>query len=445
MGGTHAGVKRQRLLMLPLLVASLGIALAAGWLLLGLVDVPAWTHQFSKGTETVPVADVYGANEVGQSFHARWDGLSRVDFLLETTDRPHRGIYRLRALPDDVDVFVGEFSCPTAERWCSLTFPPVRDSNGRAFAILLESPSVEASAAVIVSAWTENVHPSGNLLLNGENIPLDLVFRPYYRLHSWSDRIQWLGSRWQELIRVLDGPVTSPGIGRRSLRKLSLVALNMALFSLFGAIVITSASQPRVALARWLGLAVLVGELLVFALGVLGVCAERWIPPYTPREVLYPGKAGSEMIVNDLLLDLTTGDVTYETDPNLVGVRWFDTGGCRQPVLWAHAFSCLHSTVRVPVKGVLKFGVALSPETWDKEGDGVEFVITVSTAETMEQVYWRAVDPAHNPEDRRWFEEQVDLSHYAGQEVLLTLNTYPRSNNSWDWAGWGHPIITGLP
>jgi len=427
--------------LLPLTIAVLGVTLAAGWLLLGLVDLPDRMQQLDHEVDTVPVADVYGANEVGQSFRARWDGLSRVDVFLEAPAGPSQGIYRLRSPSDNEDVFVGEFTCPMAKRWCSLVFSPVEESEERAFAILLEAPQMGASEAIILSAWPKDIYPRGDLLLNGESVPLDLVFTPYYRLHSWVERLQWLSSRWQELLRTLDGPATSPEVAKGGIRKVLLVSLNLALFSLLGAVVITPTSQPHRVLVRWLELAVLGGELLVLALGVSVAHGERWMPPYPPRRVSSQEVSKGEIVVSDLLLELPTGELICETDPRLVGVRWFEINGQRLPVLWAHAFSRLQFRTEVPTGGKLKFGVAISPEVWDKDSDGVEFVITVTTAESIDQVYWRAIDPAHNPDDRRWFQEQVDLNRYAGREVLITLNTYPRENNNWDWAGWVHPVI----
>jgi hypothetical protein len=51
------------------------------------------------------------------------------------------------------------------------------------------------------------------------------------------------------------------------------------------------------------------------------------------------------------------------------------------------------------------------------------------------------LNPRAQMEHRRWIPVEVDLSRWAGQTIGLTLRTLPGDNLSYDWAGWGNPVI----
>jgi hypothetical protein len=51
------------------------------------------------------------------------------------------------------------------------------------------------------------------------------------------------------------------------------------------------------------------------------------------------------------------------------------------------------------------------------------------------------VNPRARLEQRRWLPVEADLSQWAGTTVRLTLRTLPRDDLSFDWAGWGNPVI----
>jgi hypothetical protein len=53
------------------------------------------------------------------------------------------------------------------------------------------------------------------------------------------------------------------------------------------------------------------------------------------------------------------------------------------------------------------------------------------------------IDPKNNPEDRRWFDEQVDLSQFGGQsvEVIFEAGPGPEGNLNFDWGGWSTPVL----
>jgi hypothetical protein len=51
------------------------------------------------------------------------------------------------------------------------------------------------------------------------------------------------------------------------------------------------------------------------------------------------------------------------------------------------------------------------------------------------------INPRSNAEHRRWVPVTADLTPWAGASVRLTLKTLPRDDLSYDWAGWGNPVV----
>lgn len=102
--------------------------------------------------------------------------------------------------------------------------------------------------------------------------------------------------------------------------------------------------------------------------------------------------------------------------------------------------------VHVPDDGWLWVSVGLKPEVWEKEGDGVKFLVGVSDGRAFEPLFEQHVNPFANAGDRKWFPVRVDLSTYAGEEVDIIFNTYSSPPGAGDDqrndAGlWGSPEI----
>ena len=102
--------------------------------------------------------------------------------------------------------------------------------------------------------------------------------------------------------------------------------------------------------------------------------------------------------------------------------------------------------VRVPDDGWLWVSVAMKPETWEKEGDGVKFLVGVSDGRSFEELFTQHLNPFANQSDRKWMPVRVDLSTYAGEEVDVIFNTYSSEKGRGDdqrndAALWGAPEI----
>jgi len=92
----------------------------------------------------------------------------------------------------------------------------------------------------------------------------------------------------------------------------------------------------------------------------------------------------------------------------------------------------------------LEFGAGVNGNVWDKPGDGVMFEINLLGQDSTETtIFSQWIDPKNNPGDRRWFDTNIELAGFAGQEITIRLKTTsgPASNARFDSAGWSRPQI----
>lgn len=93
----------------------------------------------------------------------------------------------------------------------------------------------------------------------------------------------------------------------------------------------------------------------------------------------------------------------------------------------------------------LEFGIGINQPAWDKPGDGVVFEIHIVDEESQDiLIFSKYIDPKNNIEDRKWFDEEVDLNNFSGQEVSFVFKTTggSKGNISYDWSGWSNARIT---
>jgi hypothetical protein len=386
--------------------------------------------------------------------------LARIDIWLRNPGRAKQVAVTVM-VPDDGlaytgDIFLKDTTEPTRY---SLRFPSLKHSSGKTVELKLLAPDLSEaqSPAVLFSSQPAASYGKHRLALNGRTIAGDLMITLYARpasLSALSQVVHVTMVPWQERVNLV--------VRRMSQYKPYLfkghslgvfIALNLVLAMV---VLAYSLHWPEANRLTWnaaqfwknLGLMIL-GTMAAITL-FTGTTQNRWQLSATKLQTgdIATDLLASPQIAYDFIAMLESQNTVVETppaNPEYVAPHWFATPDGEKAVLWMHPPSNVSYRLTLPSEARLAFEVALSPEVWQQEGDGVEFQITLDSAQGFEQIYWRAVDPRHNSGDQRWFDEQIDLSSYAGQEVVITLLTYPRSNNSWDWAGWAHPIITGLP
>ena len=72
------------------------------------------------------------------------------------------------------------------------------------------------------------------------------------------------------------------------------------------------------------------------------------------------------------------------------------------------------------------------------------FEITIVDEKLQKNViFTKYIDPKNKEEDRKWFDNNIDLNTFAGQDVSFIFKTTsgPKGRAEYDWAGWSSPQI----
>jgi hypothetical protein len=103
---------------------------------------------------------------------------------------------------------------------------------------------------------------------------------------------------------------------------------------------------------------------------------------------------------------------------------------------------------RVSASGeLLTSAVAVHPQRWFRlPPSWVEFEIHVEHEGQRTLVFEQRLDPTAELDDRRWFELEIDLSPWAGEEVSLLFVTESErpQGESLMMAGWWEPRVRAL-
>jgi len=156
-------------------------------------------------------------------------------------------------------------------------------------------------------------------------------------------------------------------------------------------------------------------------------------------------KPASGKIVYQFLANAKSAEVAeYNRERVNFGAE-FTINKEKRAVLWEHPPAEVQfDDIAIPQNAVLQFGIAISPEAWDKKGDGVTFEITVVDQKSAKiQIFSGYIDPKANSSDRKWSDHDVDLMDFAGQKVSFIFATTPgpRGDPAYDWAGWSNPQV----
>lgn len=104
-------------------------------------------------------------------------------------------------------------------------------------------------------------------------------------------------------------------------------------------------------------------------------------------------------------------------------------------------------SLALPLQSTLFFGYGMDLASWSPEqGGGVEcniYVLRPDESDKAYRVFHRTIDPKTNPDDRHWFDKQVDLSGFGGQTVKIIFETLlgPGGNASYNRGGWSRPVL----
>jgi len=173
---------------------------------------------------------------------------------------------------------------------------------------------------------------------------------------------------------------------------------------------------------------------------VAGLGLYVWFSLWALRPDLLPQRAYYDFIANRQVTERLV-------DPALLKVERWEVLGQEREVLFVHpapsGSTALVYPVHIEPRTTLRADLAVAPEAWAVEGDGVTFSVYVEDEAGMHLLYSRYVDPKHHQQDRRWLPVRVDLSPFSGKlvRIILVAGSGPAGDRRYDWAGWGEPHL----
>lgn len=154
------------------------------------------------------------------------------------------------------------------------------------------------------------------------------------------------------------------------------------------------------------------------------------------------------IIAYDFLAGLGTADLSRPWADGYIKLDYFQINNEPKPTVFMHPDSTANYQLRLPDTNhgdaiKLNFWVGLSPESWNQEGDGAEFLVNLSFTGESKELSRIYMDPKNNQTDRQWKFVTLDLTSMAGKEITITFETTcgPAKDCRYDWAGWGNPYI----
>jgi hypothetical protein len=141
-------------------------------------------------------------------------------------------------------------------------------------------------------------------------------------------------------------------------------------------------------------------------------------------------------------------DVRFLTVPDWDDPARDSAGESRHEWLYMHPQSSVAVNVALPDAPGLAFQAALAvdPAVWEAPtGDGVRFIARVTplgaAGSATETLLDTSLNPRARAEDRKWVAVAASLDRFRGQRIRLTLATEHREDATFDWAGWGDPVV----
>jgi hypothetical protein len=136
---------------------------------------------------------IWGERSLGQSFTAPRNGLNRIDLLLQTYQRHNNEEVELQLLPLSPDgsnplqappLVTLTFNAAAAQdrSWHSFTFPPILDSAGKQYLVVLSSPESSPGNAITVGGIEWDVYAPGSAFLGPAPVLADVAFRTCYQM-----------------------------------------------------------------------------------------------------------------------------------------------------------------------------------------------------------------------------------------------------------------------
>jgi len=148
----------------------------------------------------------------------------------------------------------------------------------------------------------------------------------------------------------------------------------------------------------------------------------------------------------DFILSLDKADI--QSLKRGVFPAFFDINGISKNCIFQHPKSSItYRNVYIGENASIDFYYGIRKECWDKEGDGVQFRISIIPPnKPMETLFSQYINPKVNLSERKWMEGHIDLLDIKDVTADIVFETWPGPNEDSkditnDWALWGNPVL----
>ncbi len=153
-----------------------------------ILDIPATigdlTNQIvaSQTESQIPVGEIYGTIQQGQTFTATADNLYQIDLFLATYARTNHQnvVFHLKDSPTSTND-LANLTIPASQiadnQWTSFSFTPVSNSVNHTFYFYLEAPSAQPGDAITIWSSSTDAYVEGRRYVNGLPAEGDLTFK----------------------------------------------------------------------------------------------------------------------------------------------------------------------------------------------------------------------------------------------------------------------------
>ena len=138
----------------------------------------------SQTKSDVPVGEIYGEKQIGQTFFCDKDEMDRIDVLLATYARINSGkiIFHLREKNENNDIRTITIDAKYVKdtKYHQFIFEPIENSKNTSYEFYLTSPNSSPGNAVTIWSTQENSYDGGYATINDNPINGDLNFKVFH-------------------------------------------------------------------------------------------------------------------------------------------------------------------------------------------------------------------------------------------------------------------------
>ena len=142
-------------------------------------------------------------------------------------------------------------------------------------------------------------------------------------------------------------------------------------------------------------------------------------------------RPGEDRLAIDLIKEFPTA-MERRPNPDVFEVIDATINGETKRAIFTKETTRIKWKITVPDNAWLRVSLGLKEEAWTAQnGDGVRFSLFMSDGQgSLDTLQDITLNPAANPNDRKWNDLLIDLTQYAGESMELIFKTNASSGNA---------------